>query len=349
MNTERLMSNSKIVFEMESINSDRSKAANIKPEDEQLFEHEFFKKIGSTQAIWCNRSYIFDSLLITNHTSLNRLQTIIRYYNKTKHHVGLKERFKLLNSTVLSTMLPPLKIRSGIWITDRWTQDYFHWVTEGLAKILFLSNIGLQTCVMLPASYNNYNYIKESLEYFNIKYQILPSYQLTQAEEVYTVKFNYDPGNFDYRILALFRSKIKIKNSNNHTPKRIWVSRSNASKRRIINEIALYPALSKYNFDIVYPEHLTFDNQVSLFQSADIIAGLHGAGLTNMLFMNTHSKVLEIRKKEDNLNNCYFTLASDLKHDYYYLLADPVGSNSHEGDCYVNEQLLESVFSQMIS
>jgi capsular polysaccharide biosynthesis protein len=53
---------------------------------------------------------------------------------------------------------------------------------------------------------------------------------------------------------------------------------------------------------------------------AKSLVGLHGGGLTNMLFMPENGRILELRLGSDNHNNCYFTLASDLGHDYYYLL-----------------------------
>jgi len=53
--------------------------------------------------------------------------------------------------------------------------------------------------------------------------------------------------------------------------------------------------------------------------STKTLVGLHGAGLTNMIFMNKGGQVLEFRNANDSHNNCYFSLTSSLQHDYYYL------------------------------
>ena len=58
--------------------------------------------------------------------------------------------------------------------------------------------------------------------------------------------------------------------------------------------------------------------------NADILVSLHGAGLTHMLWMKDSASILEIRARGDYQNNCYFSLASDLNFDYYYVLADKV-------------------------
>lgn len=43
-----------------------------------------------------------------------------------------------------------------------------------------------------------------------------------------------------------------------------------------------------------------------------------------MLFMPDGTKVIEFRKKNDDHNNCYFSLASALNLKYYYMLCEPV-------------------------
>jgi capsular polysaccharide biosynthesis protein len=57
-------------------------------------------------------------------------------------------------------------------------------------------------------------------------------------------------------------------------------------------------------------------------QQCKLLIGVHGAGLTNMMFMQKGNKVLELRKRDDKYNNCYFGLASACELDYYYLSCD---------------------------
>ena len=103
-----------------------------------------------------------------------------------------------------------------------------------------------------------------------------------------------------------------------------------------------------FGFEICYLEHLDFAKQVDLCRAAEIIGGLHGAGLTNMLFMPGGGTVLEIRKTADTHSNCYFSMASALNHRYYYALADAVGDDVHVSDFYVRPARLQEVLSEMI-
>ena len=55
-----------------------------------------------------------------------------------------------------------------------------------------------------------------------------------------------------------------------------------------------------------------------------------------MLFIKNQSKIIEIRGKEDSVNNCFFSMSSDLNHDYYYFLADNDNQNYYSGNYYIN-------------
>ncbi len=106
--------------------------------------------------------------------------------------------------------------------------------------------------------------------------------------------------------------------------RRLWVSRSDTKKRRILNEEALMPVLEKYDFETVAPGTLSFPEQVRLFAGADAIAGTHGAGLTNILFSNPTARVLEIFP-DNKLRNTYFLMARSAGQPYRYLTAGPGG------------------------
>ena len=66
-------------------------------------------------------------------------------------------------------------------------------------------------------------------------------------------------------------------------------------------------------------EDWSYEEQISYTSRASVLLSLHGAGLTHMLFMPKGSKVIEIRLDGDSLNNCYFSMASGLDHDYFYI------------------------------
>ena len=106
----------------------------------------------------------------------------------------------------------------------------------------------------------------------------------------------------------------------------------------------------RHGFERVHLESMPFADQVSLIGSASILVGNHGAGLTNLAWMSPGSRVLELRRRGDGQNNCYYSLASALDLPYYYLLCDAVRETerTHTADILVNPIMLEQVLASVL-
>ncbi len=80
-----------------------------------------------------------------------------------------------------------------------------------------------------------------------------------------------------------------------HLPKRFWISRKGSFRRPgMIGEDDLLLELRGLGFEEVRLETLTVSDQVGLFQNADIIAGQHGAGMTNLMFAGPKTTIIEV-------------------------------------------------------
>ena len=79
---------------------------------------------------------------------------------------------------------------------------------------------------------------------------------------------------------------IKDKNLKNEDfSKKVWISRQKANKRKITNFDEIKPILEKYNFAVIEFEDFSFKDNISCAHNSEVIGGVHGAGLTNMIFM----------------------------------------------------------------
>jgi capsular polysaccharide biosynthesis protein len=96
------------------------------------------------------------------------------------------------------------------------------------------------------------------------------------------------------------------------------VSRSNASRRKIINESQVEEYVKKAGFTVVHFEDYSFSQQISIMHHCRFLIGLHGAGLVNMIFMNAGGRILELRKFDSGENYFYFGVSATVGHDYYY-------------------------------
>ena len=80
--------------------------------------------------------------------------------------------------------------------------------------------------------------------------------------------------------------------------RRLFVSRSDAKKRRLANEQEIFARLKRFDFEYVVPGQLPLDQQIALFSESQIVAGPHGAGLTNVAFMPPGGSVIEIFRSD---------------------------------------------------
>jgi capsular polysaccharide biosynthesis protein len=137
--------------------------------------------------------------------------------------------------------------------------------------------------------------------------------------------------------------------------KRIYVSRRHALFRQVRNETELEPILKKYGFTIIDCENITLTKQVSLFKSADIVCGPHGAGLTNIAFCKSNASVLEIIMEErlsTNVGSAFWELACAANLDYHIVSGSriPVDeTNEVDGAMYLDPQKFEAALAHLIS
>jgi hypothetical protein len=88
-------------------------------------------------------------------------------------------------------------------------------------------------------------------------------------------------------------------------PKRFYISRRSwvhgktenmgtnyTMRRKCENEDALVEMLAKYNIQEVFTELLTTDEKLALFQNAELVVGIVGGGMCNLLFSPSTTKAL---------------------------------------------------------
>jgi capsular polysaccharide biosynthesis protein len=222
---------------------------------------------------------------------------------------------------------------------------YFHWLTDALTRLVASEQFVANHKVILPHSYQEYPFIRESLEYLGYSiHWLLPSERL-RVDELVLPSHTASPGNFNDELLKRVRDKFCLHET--LQKKLIYISRAKASRRFIENEEELIHLLLDYSFEIHVFEDYSFSKQVELMNQTEVLIGLHGAGLTNMLFMKQQTKVVEIRNQNDSKNNCYFSMASALELSYYYV--EGTGSSSDTADAIikVNIEHVKRLFQQM--
>jgi hypothetical protein len=144
----------------------------------------------------------------------------------------------------------------------------------------------------------------------------------------------------------LFQDQLRL----NYSRSRIYVQRGNVKRRRVVNEAEVIHLLKNYGFSVISMDNKTLKEQVQIFSSAEAIVAPHGAALTNLLFIQSQTKVVELFP-HGFVNNCYYVLSNYGKADYSYLQGEKISQtydDPHHFDIYVDmnkmKQLCEQIF-----
>lgn len=125
--------------------------------------------------------------------------------------------------------------------------------------------------------------------------------------------------------------------------RRLFVSRSDAAKRRLLNEPDLHNVLTRHGFEIVVPGTLPVAAQAELFSQAAAVCGPHGAGLTNILFAPPGARIVEIFPAT-RIPGHYLALGKVLGHSHSAIIAGP---ENRSGNFTVEPAELDAVLARL--
>jgi capsular polysaccharide biosynthesis protein len=211
--------------------------------------------------------------------------------------------------------------------------NYFHWMFDVLPRLHLLEASRFKfdiDCYLVNGIH--YAFQQQTLAFLN-----MPTEKIVCTDENFHCQYEQLlvpslPGITGATTMfqCKFLRKAFLPSPGTNSPtKRIYISRRDATTRRILNEDALVERLNQLDFQIVSMDGRSVVEQASLFHSAQIIVAPHGAALTNLVFCHPTCKVLEIFAP-GYLNPCYRAICNLIGVDYWYLLGigDPPSTPS---------------------
>lgn len=120
---------------------------------------------------------------------------------------------------------------------------------------------------------------------------------------------------------------------------RIFITRQNASIRRIVDEDLVFAALKPLGFEKVDLSELSVRRQCEIFDSAEIIVSPHGAGLTNLMWSNDSLRLVEIFSEKGVHGSAFLRLSSHIGLRYHAFVGDD-GENRDKRDNPNNSDII---------
>ena len=224
-------------------------------------------------------------------------------------------------------------------LIPRYSDNYYHWLIETVPKIRYIREFeeetGVDVTYLVPGDAPSW--LDETLELLEVPDEkveraasnvyraetlVLPSVPIQSRQDyewiVETVLKNADPD----------REPIDAGSN-------VYISRSEAVERRVVNEDEVMDTLSEYGFRRYHLEDLSVEENVTLFNEADIVIGAHGAGLTDLLYCGDGS-VIELFGSKVKIP--YQRLSDTMGITYEKLECEPSST-----DIYVDVETLSTV------
>ena len=206
---------------------------------------------------------------------------------------------------------------------------YWHFHTDILHKNYLLRNfpeIDAKVPILISKDLSETPYFKfffERTNIFNHRDVVVQDDFLVKAKTAYFIKpMPHKP--FYYQ--ATSEEVSGWKGTASQTRK-VFLNRGQHRSRFISNLQAIEPVLKKYNVEFVDADTLNIQEQIKLFSETALLIGIHGAGLTNMMFRAPQSmdvvELFPLAQGKFEIPPHYFLLAKIFGFRYQALLGTP--------------------------
>jgi capsular polysaccharide biosynthesis protein len=203
----------------------------------------------------------------------------------------------------------------------------YHWMLETVPKMYLFQKSGeLDSNSYFIVPNKQLRYQREFLQHFGIDDDHIideESIHHVQADWLYlTSHIKYFDHHPRWSCDFLYDSMVR---NSTRPHRRIFISRGDAHGKRVAeNEKQLEEMLRRYGFESLQLSQFSIYEQAEVFNSASIIVAVHGGGLSNLVFCQPGTEVIEIFP-DQYVPHIYYDIADKRCLRYHYLLFPSTG------------------------
>lgn len=230
-----------------------------------------------------------------------------------------------------------------------WCGAFYHWMNDFIPRLRLLlpelearSQAPLKFLTLPPTRFQS-----ETLELMGISSsQLLPfdrtawRFRRLWVPSQMGHHMSTTPSNLRWLKSTLGQSSLR--GGNVESPEKIYISRRDTERRRIINETALEQLLSRRGFVTLDGSQGTVQEQIRLFSRARVVVAAHGGALTHLSFAPPGALLIEIMPIS-HLTFPFYNIARCAGHSYIFLLSEPQNEHADfEADLGLLELILQN-------
>lgn len=243
--------------------------------------------------------------------------------------------------------------KKGVYtsIMQVWPEVFYHFLIESVSRFYGISkNKEQEINLIIPWSAPKWQFkilkifldtrfklirIKKN-EVWDLEYFIFPSFCHIDCSAYFPKKISDFVRNkvFDYYGI---QEKIMERK------RRIFLSREKIGRKFILNRESFLNLIKDYGFEEIHPQDLSFKEQIEIINSAEIVIGISGSAMSNLIF-GTNLKVILIRSGRTTTH--FFLMCKALNFIFKQINGYDINDKR---DCKVNLGELEDILKELIS
>jgi hypothetical protein len=219
-----------------------------------------------------------------------------------------------------------VKLAQAASLLTGYKPNYYHVLIDALPKVAFFEALGMpaETELIVSAALAQQPYFQAMQQrgsFAGRRWRFQREHEYLPAQTLWCGRLSPEHRRWLDRMLDMLDIHPNAQGS-----QRIFVTRAASAGRTISNMQDILAVLGNHHIEIIDAAQLPWAEQVELFGSARLVVGIHGAGLTNLLFRRgLPTDVLEIFSPFERLSH-FYRLARLYGYRYAYI----VGQNGHK-------------------
>lgn len=172
--------------------------------------------------------------------------------------------------------------------------NYFNWTLRYASRIALFQMMPPSCRLVAPAPVKRY--IRETLDFLGVPEERVAYLEAPTTFERLTLAAPMALGRYEISplITQTLREHPRVMELPRTRPRRLYIPRRNVSMRRVVNEEMAEAALAALGFEIFDNAAHSVRDQVHAFRNAEIVVAPHGAGLSNIVYCDAGTPVIEI-------------------------------------------------------
>lgn len=264
-----------------------------------------------------------------------------------------------------------LEIDQAYYLGGNGSWNYYHWMTEILPKLEFIATQqGFERCheLIFSSEVLNIDAFKKTLlqalagycfkvhflnpeKTFKISSLLIinkPSDILFNSKNILSrMDFSYyRKQSLDYVKNLVFEMLTEKKFSNKID--RVFLARKEGAARTYNQKDVANMLVNKFNFETIYLEDYSIEEQACIFNNAKYIVGPSGAAWTNVLFCNPSVTLISWLPTNLNQFSGYSSLARSYNLNMFFIEANPEDNNQLHTSYFVSCEDLKNIIKVLV-